>query len=107
MPTIDWGAIVNMGSAGAVIVTVVYFLRAMEKRDDKFTATLQEQAKQWQAFFTAINADGKEDIRTLAETMSRMVASLDQHDRTVNERVVKTLERIDGNTTPRSTRAKQ
>jgi hypothetical protein len=62
-------ALVNMGSAGAVIAVVIIFLKSIEKRDT-----------QWRDFFTALNSASKEDICELAETMSKMVKALTEHD---------------------------
>ena len=95
------------GYLGALIFLVVAFGGFLLKMDASNKAYQDKRDNEWRTFFTAINADGKEDIKALAETMRRMVESLDKHDQTVNDRVVKTLDRIDHNTTPRSTRAKQ
>ena len=82
------GALVNLGSAGAVIVVVMIFLKANEKRDD-----------QWQSFFTTLNADSKNDLCKLAETMERMVKSLDTHD--LQAKAIKeAVARIEENTQP-------
>ena len=66
----DWGALVNMGSAGAVIAVVIIFLRSNKERD-----------AEWRSFFTELNRDNKSDICALAEMMERMVASLNEHDK--------------------------
>ena len=66
----DWGALVNMGSAGAVIAVVIIFLRSNRERD-----------AEWRSFFTELNRDNKSDICALAEMMERMVSSLNDHDR--------------------------
>ena len=66
----DWGALVNMGSAGAVIAVVIIFLRSNRERD-----------AEWRSFFTELNRDNKSDICALADTMERMVSSLNDHDR--------------------------
>jgi hypothetical protein len=66
----DWGALVNMGSAGAVIAVVIIFLKSNKERD-----------AEWRSFFTELNKDNKSDICALAETMERMVQSLNEHDR--------------------------
>ncbi len=44
-------ALVNMGSAGAVILVVLIFLRSNEKRD-----------AQWRDFFTALNSASQADL---------------------------------------------
>lgn len=68
--SIDWGAIVNMGSAGAVIAVVIIFLKSIKERD-----------AEWRNFFTELNRNNKEDVCALADTMERMVSALDVHDR--------------------------
>ena len=84
---LDWGAIVNMGSAGAVIAVVVIMLRAQEKRDAAFLTTLKEQAAEWRAFFTAIASTSQTDIDAMRTTADHLVKTLDnllsvysQHD---------------------------
>lgn len=63
-------ALINMGSAGAVIAVVILFLRSNEKRDIE-----------WRAFFSAINAANSADICRVVERLERVAASLDAHDR--------------------------
>jgi len=77
-------ALVNMGSAGAVILVVILFLKNNKERD-----------QQWRDFFTVLNSTNKDDILALADAMQKMTASLDKHETTVNEQVVKRLERIE------------
>ena len=66
----DWGALVNMGSAGAVIAVVIIFLRSNKERD-----------AEWRSFFTELNRDNKSDICALADTMERMISALNEHDK--------------------------
>jgi len=73
-------ALVNMGSAGAVIAAIIIMQRAKEKSDAAFVQALKEQAKDWRDFFTSLDANNKGDIRALAGTMSEMVDALRQHD---------------------------
>lgn len=80
--------LLDLGSAGAVILVVVIFLRSNEKRD-----------KQWRDFFTALNKDSKEDLVKLADTMARMVKALDLHDAQAKE-IKDAVARIDENTKP-------
>jgi hypothetical protein len=63
-------SLVNLGSAGAVIAVVIIFLRSIKERD-----------AEWRNFFTELNKNNKDDVCQLAETMERMVNSLDAHDR--------------------------
>lgn len=63
-------SLVNLGSAGAVIIVVIIFLRSIKERD-----------AEWRDFFTALNSTNKDDVCKLAETMRRMVDSLDAHDK--------------------------
>lgn len=84
----DWNALVNMGSAGAVIAVVIIFLRSNKERD-----------AEWRSFFTSLNAANKDDLCQLAETMERMVKSLDAHD--AQAKAIKAaVDRIAENTKP-------
>lgn len=67
-------SLVNLGSAGAVIIVVIIFLKSIRERD-----------AEWRDFFTTLNTTNKEDICKLAETMDRMVKALDEHDRRTDE----------------------
>lgn len=62
-------ALVNMGSAGAVIAVVLIFLKSIRERD-----------AEWRSFFTTLNTNNKDDVQALAATMERMVKALDAHD---------------------------
>lgn len=69
-------ALVNMGSAGAVIVVVVIFLRSIRERD-----------AEWRSFFTALSSNSQTDIDQMRVTAERIIKSLDlllsmysQHD---------------------------
>jgi hypothetical protein len=62
-------SLVNLGSAGAVIIVVIIFLRSNEKRD-----------VEWRVFFTSLNTDNKTDICKLADLMDRMIDTLKAHD---------------------------
>jgi hypothetical protein len=52
-------ALVQAGSAGLVLITVIYFLKFIEARD-----------KQWQEFFTKMNSQDNEVLRELRQTMT-------------------------------------
>lgn len=53
------------------------------------------------------NAEDQGQVLTkMAETLSRMAANMDNHDKTVNEKVVQRLERIEEQTRPRTTVSK-
>lgn len=72
-------ALVNMGSAGAVILVVLIFLNSSKERD-----------KEWRDFFTALNSNNKTEVLQLAQTMEAMVKALDAHDdqaKTILEKV--------------------
>ena len=62
-------ALVNLGSAGAVIIVVGIFLKSIRERD-----------AEWRDFFTALNANNRGEVTELAKTMERMVKALDEHD---------------------------
>jgi hypothetical protein len=67
-------SLVNFGSAGAVIIVVVIFLRSMKERDAL-----------WREFFTDLNSTNKNDVCKLAEAMERMIKALDDHDARAKE----------------------
>ena len=67
-------SLVNLGSAGAVIIVVIIFLRSNEKRDGE-----------WRDFFTALNSTNKADICKLAELMQSMIQELSAHDHYAHE----------------------
>lgn len=76
-------SLVNLGSAGAVIIVVVVFLAEIDKRD-----------KQWQDFFTKINQNNADDIKGLGDALkevskstSNIAQMLTDHDRRVEERI--------------------
>ena len=67
-------SLVNLGSAGAVIIVVIIFLRSMKERDDL-----------WRGFFTDLNAANKSDICELAKAMERILKALEEHDNRARE----------------------
>jgi hypothetical protein len=76
-------SLINLGSAGVVIIVVIIFLNFITKRDEE-----------WRSFFTLLNANSKDDMRAFANTMDRLVTrvdsigtELDNHDAHVDERV--------------------
>ena len=59
--------LVNLGSAGAVIIVVVIFLKSIKERDDE-----------WRSFFTTINDTSRRDIEDMRSASDHIVASLDK-----------------------------
>jgi hypothetical protein len=57
------------GYLGAVVFLVVSFGAFLIKRD-----------KEWRDFFTLLNANNKDDVKTMAAAMERMIKTLDTHD---------------------------
>ena len=89
--------LINLGSAGAVIAVVIIFLNYLEKRD-----------KNWQDFFTALNASNEQDMRAVRESLQKVCDSLTcltidlhNHDDKVDDRIA-AIQRIDkrANTRP-------
>ena len=78
--TIDWGAIVNMGSAGAVIITVIYFLKAMERRDDKFTEALKFQTDEWRRTLVDIECRRDQNDERRDEKLNETLNIFNGHD---------------------------
>lgn len=97
-------SLVNFGSAGAVIIVVIVFLRYIKERD-----------YEWRLFFTALNEANIKDLEQITEAQERVVVqlaalqdSLQAHDRHVDERIDKTaefVEKIARQYSRRSTRA--
>lgn len=59
-------ALVNLGSAGAVIIVVMLFQKSNKERD-----------AEWRSFFTAINEGNKADITDMRQVAERITKSLD------------------------------
>ena len=85
-------ALVNMGSAGAVIAVVIIFLKEMGKRD-----------RQWQDFFTELNKNNRCEIQELAQTMKEVVDGVHEitsmivkHDEKVEQRFEKAVSTVTG-----------
>lgn len=74
-------ALVNMGSAGAVIAVVVIFLRSIEKRDN-----------QWRDFFTAINSGTKDDIAAMQAVSTRLIRLLEDLNKSYGDHDVQAKE---------------
>ena len=86
-------ALINMGSAGAVIGIVIVFLRFIEKRD-----------KEWRDFFTVILQGDKDTLDVITSTLKDLSALLHTHDVATREAIAKMEERTTARkTTPRRT----
>jgi len=59
-------SLVNLGSAGAVIIVVIIFLKSIKERD-----------AEWRGFFTTLSADNKDDITDMHQVSDRIVKALD------------------------------
>ena len=86
------------GAAGVGIVLVIVFLNYLTKRDKAYQDERSERDKQWQDFFTQLNAANKEDTEKLAMAMEKLTQSvmnsfsgiadrLAEHDRRVDDRI--------------------
>jgi hypothetical protein len=93
-------ALVNLGSAGAVIAVVWKFLEFITKRDEKKSAEDATRDAEWRTFFTALNSTNKDDVCKLAETMERIAKALDAHDEQA-KRIGHVVDQIDSYTRPR------
>jgi DNA phosphorothioation-dependent restriction protein DptG len=69
-------ALINLGAAGAVIATVIYFLRYISKRDDKD----KERDQQWQAFFKTLLESKDTPIVKVAEILQTFFSEWREHD---------------------------
>jgi hypothetical protein len=75
------------------------YTASLEKRDDLFQKSLQEQATQWRSFFTQLNDGNKDDVCKIADTLEAVAgivrtldAKLDRHDSRVDERIQATVQ---------------
>ena len=59
-------ALVNLGSAGAVIAVVIIFLGNIKERD-----------KEWRDFFTALAGGNQQDIQDMRQTATRLTNLLE------------------------------
>lgn len=59
-------ALVNLGSAGAVIIVVAIFLRSIKERD-----------QEWRDFFTALSGGNQKDIDDMRATAARLTQVLE------------------------------
>ena len=86
-------ALINMGSAGAVIGIVIVFLRFIEKRD-----------KEWRDFFTIIIQGDKDTLNVIIATLKDQSALLQSHDLATRQAIATMEERTTARkTTPRRT----
>lgn len=82
--------LVNLGSAGAVIIVVIIFLRSNEKRD-----------AEWRNFFTALNKANRDDLCTVVDKLENVVKTLDAHDAQA-KRLLQIVEDIKKLVTPKT-----
>jgi len=71
-------ALLNMGSAGAVIAVVIIFLKSNEKRDKDWIEANRKRDEEWRAFFTAINGGNEKDIADMRITAQRIMDVLEK-----------------------------
>ena len=83
MPADIIASLIDLGSAGAVIIVVIVFLNYIGKRD-----------QEWRDFFTLLNKANTDDMTRFAGMMERLAASVDYlgkdlkaHDQHVEERI--------------------
>lgn len=67
-------ALVNLGSAGAVIVVVGIFLKSIKERD-----------AEWRDFFTAISSSNKSDIQEMRGTAAHLLKLLEDLVKSYND----------------------
>lgn len=86
--------LIELGAAGAVIIVVIAFLKALEKRDAQFLQSQQARDKLWQDFFTELNRQNCEDgekrmelTEKILNLVEAVVRELKQHDAKVDERI--------------------
>lgn len=76
-------ALVNLGSAGAVIVVVIVFLKSIKERD-----------AEWRNFFMALHNGDENANKQMTDVLNNLVASvnllrerLEDHDQKVDQRI--------------------
>jgi hypothetical protein len=69
-------ALINLGAAGAVIATVIYFLRYISKRDDRD----KERDVQWQLFFKTLLESKDAPTMRIAEILEKFYQEFQNHD---------------------------
>lgn len=80
----------NIPSAGAVIIVVVYFLRAQNNLIDKFSAMLAEEKRSWNAVFEG----QRQALNLIAEHIKQLGELLAQHDGWERENAAGTSEAL-------------
>ena len=83
----------------AIGITLVYiFLRYLTKLNDSYQSERKARDKQWQDFFTMLNAGNKEDTKALTDAMTKLTNAVTDsfhsiardiadHDKRVDERI--------------------
>lgn len=84
------GALVNMGSAGAVILVVIIFLRTNSARDSAYLASMEKRDEAFRQWFAIVNKNNADDICKIVDSMEKLSmlldklsARLDTHDANV------------------------
>ncbi len=100
----DWTALL---AQAPIVAAFIWFsiemqkryTASLEKRDDLFQKSLQEQATQWRNFFTSLNDGNKDDVCKIADTLEAVAgivrtldAKLDIHDSKVDQRIKAAVE---------------
>ena len=76
-------SLVNLGSAGAVIIVVILFLKNIKERDDDWRSFFTELNRQNCADNAGINSNQKSTLDILA----KLVDMLSKHDQNVEQRM--------------------
>lgn len=71
-------ALVNMGSAGAVIAVVILFLKDRRESETTRQEHDQKRDKEWRDFFTALAGGNEKDIQDMRSTANRLTALLEE-----------------------------
>ena len=86
--------LINLGSAGAVIIVTLIFLSAQEKRDKAWAEQAAKRDQEWRDFFDRLdkkNCDDNTANMALSEKIHEIVngthALLKEHDNRVVQRI--------------------
>lgn len=86
-------ALINLGSAGAVIIVVVYFLRYIGKRDTQHDQSSDKRDAQWQTFLQEQRERDNTAIRALVDEIKCLSSKFDSHDEKMDTAITRMDER--------------
>jgi 2-oxoglutarate dehydrogenase complex dehydrogenase (E1) component-like enzyme len=70
-------ALIQMGSAGAVIAVVIIFLKNIKELTDNWVKSNKERDAEWRDFFTALSSGNRENIAEMRNVAANLVQQLE------------------------------